>query len=38
VKTPKDPGEAVGFLAVAPLLAVFNFPKVNIGVSYSLDL
>jgi hypothetical protein len=33
-----DPGEAVGFAAVAPLVAAFNVPKANIGVTYSFDL
>jgi hypothetical protein len=38
VDEPDDPGEAVGFAAVAPLVAAFNVPKANIGVTYSFDL
>jgi hypothetical protein len=35
VDEPEDPGETIGFALVAPILQVFNFPKLNVGVTYT---
>jgi hypothetical protein len=35
VDEPEDPGEAIGFALAAPILVVFNFPKLNVGVTYT---
>ena len=38
IDEPEDLGEAIGFALVAPLVLVFNIPKLNVGVTYTLDM